>query len=89
MVLMALSGCCTQFDLLVELFHDEEKATTPTGAPTGKRMLSVKPDKGRPSMASKEHKKTVGLQVCLVIITYFKDMLTEANRSVPPGPKQC
>lgn len=65
MVLMALVGCCTQFDLLVELFRDE-KATTPTGAPTGKRtVLSVKPDKGRPNQASKEHKKTVGLQVCL------------------------
>lgn len=66
MVLMTLVGCCTQFDLLVELFQDEEKATTPTGAPTGRRtVLSVKPDKGRPSQASKEHKKTVGLQVCL------------------------
>ena len=61
---MELVGCCTQLDLLVELFQDE-KATTPTGAPAGKRVLSVKPDKGRPNQASKEHKKTVGLQVCL------------------------
>ncbi|XP_076143801.1 unconventional myosin-Va isoform X2 [Alosa pseudoharengus] len=51
----------SKFDLLVELFQDEGKATTPTGATTGKRVLSVKPDKGRPS-SSKEHKKTVGLQ---------------------------
>ncbi|XP_063044202.1 unconventional myosin-Va isoform X3 [Engraulis encrasicolus] len=52
----------SKFDLLVELFQDEEKATTPTG-PTGKRMLSVKPDpRGRPNQSSKEHKKTVGLQ---------------------------
>ncbi|KAL2088781.1 hypothetical protein ACEWY4_015680 [Coilia grayii] len=52
----------SKFNLLVELFHDEEKATTPTGPTTGKRMLSVRPDKGRPNQASKEHKKTVGLQ---------------------------
>ncbi|XP_031425450.1 unconventional myosin-Va isoform X2 [Clupea harengus] len=51
----------SKLDLLVELFQDE-KATTPTGAPAGKRVLSVKPDKGRPNQASKEHKKTVGLQ---------------------------
>ncbi|XP_028812636.1 unconventional myosin-Va isoform X6 [Denticeps clupeoides] len=52
-----------KFDLLVELFQDEEKATSPTGAPTGKRtVLSVKPDKSRQGQASKEHKKTVGLQ---------------------------
>nr|XP_005173732.1 unconventional myosin-Va isoform X6 [Danio rerio]XP_021329008.1 unconventional myosin-Va isoform X6 [Danio rerio] len=54
-----------KFDLLVELFHDEEKATSPTGAapgPGGRTRLSVKPDKGKSSQASKEHKKTVGLQ---------------------------
>ncbi|XP_076851437.1 unconventional myosin-Va isoform X5 [Brachyhypopomus gauderio] len=55
----------SKFDLLVELFQDEEKVTSPTGAgpPTGGRTrLSVKPDKGKSSQASKEHKKTVGLQ---------------------------
>ncbi|XP_030620730.1 unconventional myosin-Va isoform X2 [Chanos chanos] len=53
----------SKFDLLVELFQDEEKATSPTGAPTGGRTrLSVKPDKSRPNQTSKEHKKTVGLQ---------------------------
>ncbi|XP_073786128.1 unconventional myosin-Va isoform X12 [Danio rerio] len=55
----------SKFDLLVELFHDEEKATSPTGAapgPGGRTRLSVKPDKGKSSQASKEHKKTVGLQ---------------------------
>uniref|UniRef100_A0A4W4EKV3 Myosin VAa n=1 Tax=Electrophorus electricus TaxID=8005 RepID=A0A4W4EKV3_ELEEL len=55
----------SKFDLLVELFQDEEKVTSPTGAgpPTGGRTrLSVKPDKGKSVQASKEHKKTVGLQ---------------------------
>ncbi|KAG7473300.1 hypothetical protein MATL_G00094270 [Megalops atlanticus] len=53
----------SKFDLLVELFQDEEKATSPTGAPPGGRTrLSVKPDKTRPGQSSKEHKKTVGLQ---------------------------
>lgn len=50
----------------MELFHDEEKATSPTGAaPTtgGRTRLSVKPDKSKAGQASKEHKKTVGLQV--------------------------
>ncbi|XP_048023823.1 unconventional myosin-Va isoform X16 [Megalobrama amblycephala] len=55
----------SKFDLLVELFQDEEKATSPTGAaPTtgGRTRLSVKPDKSKAGQASKEHKKTVGLQ---------------------------
>ncbi|KAF4101618.1 unconventional myosin-Va isoform X6 [Onychostoma macrolepis] len=55
----------SKFDLLVELFHDEEKATSPTGAAPatgGRTRLSVKPDKKKPGQASKEHKKTVGLQ---------------------------
>ncbi|XP_064169741.1 unconventional myosin-Va isoform X3 [Anguilla rostrata] len=53
----------SKFDLLVELFQDEEKATSPTGAhPGGRTRLSIKPDKSRPGQASKEHKKTVGLQ---------------------------
>ncbi|KAM4596558.1 unconventional myosin-Va isoform 4-T4 [Fundulus diaphanus] len=54
----------SKFNLLVELFQDEEKATTPTGqvAGTGGRTrLSIKPDKGRDT-SSKEHKKTVGCQ---------------------------
>ncbi|XP_062244386.1 unconventional myosin-Va isoform X2 [Platichthys flesus] len=54
----------SKFDLLVELFQDEEKATSPTGqvAGTGGRTrLSIKPDKGRET-SSKEHKKTVGCQ---------------------------
>ncbi|XP_057203384.1 unconventional myosin-Va isoform X2 [Triplophysa rosa] len=55
----------SKFDLLVELFLDEEKATSPTGAPPapgGRTRLSVKPDKKKAGQASKEHKKTVGLQ---------------------------
>ncbi|XP_059420726.1 unconventional myosin-Va-like isoform X2 [Carassius carassius] len=55
----------SKFDLLVELFQDEEKATSPTGAAPatgGRTRLSVKPDKNKAGLASKEHKKTVGLQ---------------------------
>uniref|UniRef100_A0A667WI89 Myosin VA n=1 Tax=Myripristis murdjan TaxID=586833 RepID=A0A667WI89_9TELE len=55
----------SKFDLLVELFLDEEKATSPVGqAPGtgGRTRLSVKPDKSRTSATSKEHKKTVGCQ---------------------------
>uniref|UniRef100_A0A671KB55 Myosin VAa n=1 Tax=Sinocyclocheilus anshuiensis TaxID=1608454 RepID=A0A671KB55_9TELE len=55
----------SKFDLLVELFQDEEKATSPTGAALaigGRTRLSVKPDKNKAGQASKEHKKTVGLQ---------------------------
>ncbi|KAF7698761.1 hypothetical protein HF521_003503 [Silurus meridionalis] len=55
----------SKFDLLVELFQDEDKVTSPTGivpAPGGRTRLSVKPNKGKPDQASKEHKKTVGLQ---------------------------
>lgn len=49
----------------MELFQDEEKATSPTGhAPGtgGRTRLSVKPDKSR-EKSSREHKKTVGCQV--------------------------
>ncbi|KAJ8247860.1 hypothetical protein GJAV_G00251360 [Gymnothorax javanicus] len=50
----------SKFDLLVELFQDEESATSPTGAPSGGRTrLTVKP---QPAASAKEHKKTVGLQ---------------------------
>lgn len=55
----------SKFDLLVELFQDEEKATSPTRAALavgGRTRLSVKPDKNKVGQASKEHKKTVGLQ---------------------------
>ncbi|XP_078108459.1 unconventional myosin-Va isoform X2 [Sander vitreus] len=54
----------SKFDLLVELFQDEEKATSPTGqvpGTGGRTRLSIKPDKGR-GKTSKEHKKTVGCQ---------------------------
>ncbi|KAG1946486.1 unconventional myosin-Va [Pimephales promelas] len=55
----------SKFDLLVELFHDEEKATSPTGAALttgGRTRLSVKPVKSTAGQSGKEHKKTVGLQ---------------------------
>ncbi|XP_072574058.1 unconventional myosin-Va isoform X3 [Paramormyrops kingsleyae] len=53
----------SKFDLLVELFQDDEKTSSPTGPPPGGRTrLSVKPDKSRGGQSSKEHKKTVGLQ---------------------------
>uniref|UniRef100_A0A1A8EP02 Myosin VAa n=1 Tax=Nothobranchius korthausae TaxID=1143690 RepID=A0A1A8EP02_9TELE len=54
----------SKFDLLVQLFHDEEKVTSPTGpvpGTGGRTRLSIKPDKSRDS-SSKEHKKTVGCQ---------------------------
>ncbi|KAM9766188.1 unconventional myosin-Va isoform 2-T2 [Menidia menidia] len=54
----------SKFDLLVELFKDEEKATTPTGqvpGTGGRTRLSIKPEKSRET-SSKEHKKTVGCQ---------------------------
>ncbi|XP_037613559.1 unconventional myosin-Va isoform X5 [Sebastes umbrosus] len=54
-----------KFDLLVELFQDEGKATSPTGQVAGsggRTRLSIKPAaKGR-DKSSKEHKKTVGCQ---------------------------
>lgn len=49
----------------MELFQDEEKASSPSGqAPGtgGRTRLSVKPDKSR-EKSSREHKKTVGCQV--------------------------
>uniref|UniRef100_A0A3B3QCH2 Unconventional myosin-Va n=1 Tax=Paramormyrops kingsleyae TaxID=1676925 RepID=A0A3B3QCH2_9TELE len=53
----------SKFDLLVELFQDDEKTSSPTGpSPGGRTRLSVKPDKSRGGQSSKEHKKTVGLQ---------------------------
>ncbi|XP_068586288.1 unconventional myosin-Va isoform X2 [Cebidichthys violaceus] len=54
----------SKFHLLVELFQDGEKATSPTGQVSGtggRTRLSIKPDKGR-EKSSKEHKKTVGCQ---------------------------
>ncbi|XP_072321462.1 unconventional myosin-Va isoform X3 [Eucyclogobius newberryi] len=54
----------SKFPLLVELFQDEGKATSPTGqvpGTGGRTRLSVKPDKSR-DKSSKEHKKTVGCQ---------------------------
>uniref|UniRef100_A0AAY5K3R1 Myosin VAa n=1 Tax=Esox lucius TaxID=8010 RepID=A0AAY5K3R1_ESOLU len=58
-----LKASKVRLDLLVELFQDEEKATSPTGTTTGGRTrLSVKPKEVRPGASSKEHKKTVGCQ---------------------------
>ncbi|XP_048829296.1 unconventional myosin-Va-like isoform X2 [Brienomyrus brachyistius] len=53
----------SKFELLVELFQDEDKSTSPVGAPSGGRTrLSVKPNRTHPGQSSKEHKMTVGLQ---------------------------
>uniref|UniRef100_A0AAZ3SCF8 Myosin VAa n=1 Tax=Oncorhynchus tshawytscha TaxID=74940 RepID=A0AAZ3SCF8_ONCTS len=53
----------SKLDLLVELFQDEAKVTSPTGtAPGGRTRLSVKPKEVRSGASSKEHKKTVGCQ---------------------------
>ncbi|CAK6967248.1 unconventional myosin-Va isoform X2 [Scomber scombrus] len=54
----------SKFDLLVELFQDEAKATSPAGqvpGTGGRTRLSIKPDKSRDT-SRKEHKKTVGCQ---------------------------
>ncbi|XP_021165353.2 unconventional myosin-Va isoform X11 [Fundulus heteroclitus] len=76
----------SKFNLLVELFHDEEKATTPTGqvAGTGGRTrLSIKPDKGRDT-SSKEHKKTVGCQ-----FRNSLQMLMETLNATTPHYVRC
>uniref|UniRef100_A0A8C4TCA4 Unconventional myosin-Va n=1 Tax=Erpetoichthys calabaricus TaxID=27687 RepID=A0A8C4TCA4_ERPCA len=53
----------SKFELLVELFQDEEQSVSPMEAQTGARTrLSVKPLKARASQTSREHKKTVGHQ---------------------------
>lgn len=54
----------------MELFQDEEKATSPTGqvqGTGGRTRLSIKPDKSR-DKSSKEHKKTVGCQVAVSLL---------------------
>uniref|UniRef100_A0A3B3TYC5 Myosin VA n=1 Tax=Poecilia latipinna TaxID=48699 RepID=A0A3B3TYC5_9TELE len=75
-----------QFDLLVELFQDEEKATTPTGqvpGTGGRTRLSIKPDKGRDT-SSKEHKKTVGCQ-----FRNSLQMLMETLNATTPHYVRC
>ncbi|XP_041813803.1 unconventional myosin-Va [Chelmon rostratus] len=76
----------SKFDLLVELFQDEEKATSPTGqAPGtgGRTRLSVKPDKSR-QKSSKEHKKTVGCQ-----FRNSLQMLMETLNATTPHYVRC
>ncbi|XP_029954865.1 unconventional myosin-Va isoform X3 [Salarias fasciatus] len=76
----------SKFDLLVELFRDEEKATSPTGqvqGTGGRTRLSVKPDKGRDS-SSKEHKKTVGCQ-----FRNSLQMLMETLNATTPHYVRC
>ncbi|XP_038556828.1 unconventional myosin-Va isoform X7 [Micropterus salmoides] len=75
-----------KFDLLVELFQDEEKATSPTGQPPGtggRTRLSVKPDKSR-DKSSKEHKKTVGCQ-----FRNSLQMLMETLNATTPHYVRC
>ncbi|XP_037103661.1 unconventional myosin-Va isoform X11 [Syngnathus acus] len=76
----------SKFDLLVELFQDEGKATTPTGQPPGmggRTRLSVKPDKSRDT-SSKEHKKTVGCQ-----FRNSLQMLMETLNATTPHYVRC
>ncbi|XP_045889567.1 unconventional myosin-Va isoform X6 [Micropterus dolomieu] len=76
----------SKFDLLVELFQDEEKATSPTGQPPGtggRTRLSVKPDKSR-DKSSKEHKKTVGCQ-----FRNSLQMLMETLNATTPHYVRC
>ncbi|XP_008281237.1 unconventional myosin-Va isoform X1 [Stegastes partitus] len=75
-----------KFDLLVELFQDEEKATSPTGqvqGTGGRTRLSIKPDKGR-EKSSKEHKKTVGCQ-----FRNSLQMLMETLNATTPHYVRC
>ncbi|XP_024911237.1 unconventional myosin-Va isoform X7 [Cynoglossus semilaevis] len=75
-----------KFDLLVELFQDEEKATSPTGqvpGTGGRTRLSIKPDKGR-DKSSKEHKKTVGCQ-----FRNSLQMLMETLNATTPHYVRC
>ncbi|XP_070828025.1 unconventional myosin-Va isoform X1 [Chaetodon trifascialis] len=76
----------SKFDLLVELFQDEEKATSPTGqvpGTGGRTRLSVKPDKSR-QKSSKEHKKTVGCQ-----FRNSLQMLMETLNATTPHYVRC
>ncbi|XP_074523307.1 unconventional myosin-Va isoform X1 [Halichoeres trimaculatus] len=76
----------SKFDLLVELFQDEEKATSPTGqvpGTGGRTRLSVKPDKSR-DKSSKEHKKTVGCQ-----FRNSLQMLMETLNATTPHYVRC
>ncbi|XP_003969614.1 unconventional myosin-Va isoform X4 [Takifugu rubripes] len=75
-----------KFELLMELFQDEEKATSPTGqAPGtgGRTRLSVKPDKSR-EKSSREHKKTVGCQ-----FRNSLQMLMETLNATTPHYVRC
>ncbi|XP_069029487.1 unconventional myosin-Va isoform X2 [Embiotoca jacksoni] len=76
----------SKFDLLVELFQDEGKATSPTGqvpGTGGRTRLSIKPDKGR-DKSSKEHKKTVGCQ-----FRNSLQMLMETLNATTPHYVRC
>ncbi|XP_035538299.1 unconventional myosin-Va isoform X6 [Morone saxatilis] len=75
-----------KFELLVELFHDGEKAISPTGqvpGTGGRTRLSIKPDKSRDSK-SKEHKKTVGCQ-----FRNSLQMLMETLNATTPHYVRC
>uniref|UniRef100_A0A3Q3JQK4 Myosin VAa n=1 Tax=Monopterus albus TaxID=43700 RepID=A0A3Q3JQK4_MONAL len=76
----------SKFDLLVELFQDEGKASSPTGqAPGtgGRTRLSIKPDKSRQS-SSREHKMTVGCQ-----FRNSLQMLMETLNATTPHYVRC
>ncbi|XP_077476300.1 unconventional myosin-Va isoform X5 [Stigmatopora argus] len=76
----------SKFDLLVELFLDEGKASSPTGQSPGmggRTRLSIKPDKSR-DIRSKEHKKTVGCQ-----FRNSLQMLMETLNATTPHYVRC
>nr|XP_046233827.1 unconventional myosin-Va isoform X1 [Scatophagus argus] len=75
-----------KFDLLMELFQDDEKATSPTGqvpGTGGRTRLSIKPDRSR-EKSSKEHKKTVGCQ-----FRNSLQMLMETLNATTPHYVRC
>nr|XP_046233996.1 unconventional myosin-Va isoform X3 [Scatophagus argus] len=76
----------SKFDLLMELFQDDEKATSPTGqvpGTGGRTRLSIKPDRSR-EKSSKEHKKTVGCQ-----FRNSLQMLMETLNATTPHYVRC
>ncbi|XP_056134161.1 unconventional myosin-Va [Lampris incognitus] len=77
----------SKFDLLVELFHDEERASSPGGqahGAGGRTRLSVKPAKSRTGTSSKDHKKTVGCQ-----FRNSLQMLMETLNATTPHYVRC
>ena len=53
------------------MFHDAKKGTSPTGAARG--LVRSAKETGR-GAGSKAHKKTIGSQVCYIMIAFVADV---------------